>query len=291
MHKFLKSIGFSDIRRKETDKILEEIIAHPDHIKVTKDSEGNEFAELSKEFATNMGIVVRGIYEDDDTFTKEYYCPYFKGTTKSTDELVDIEKHAEKETYAGVCDEIRLGVSLIFYIQNVVDYLADFNRRKTHRNIKGVVLAGLCSDGKILLPVENRQGKRDNSSDNAKRSQLIAKAREGDEDAIENLTMEDMDLYTVISRRILQEDVLSIVSTYFIPYGIECDQYSILGEIMECSKVENSYTKESIYCMKLSCNDLIFDVCINEKDLLGEPDVGRRFKGNLWMQGNICLDS
>jgi hypothetical protein len=32
-----------------------------------------------------------------------------------------------------------------------------------------------------------------------------------------------------------------------------------------------------------------FDLTINEKDLLGEPEVGRRFKGNVWMQGTVCL--
>ena len=28
---------------------------------------------------------------------------------------------------------------------------------------------------------------------------------------------------------------------------------------------------------------------INENDLMGEPTVGRRFKGMVWMQGTICL--
>jgi hypothetical protein len=41
--------------------------------------------------------------------------------------------------------------------------------------------------------------------------------------------------------------------------------------------------------MKIECNDIQFDVCINEKDLMGQPEIGRRFKGNIWMQGNICL--
>ena len=39
--------------------------------------------------------------------------------------------------------------------------------------------------------------------------------------------------------------------------------------------------------MTLSCNEIAFDVCINQKDLMGEPEVGRRFKGNIWMQGFI----
>ena len=83
----------------------------------------------------------------------------------------------------------------------------------------------------------------------------------------------------------MNEDIFSIVSSTFMPYGIESDQYSILGEILDYTIVE----KEHIYCMKIECNDLIFDVCINSKDLIGEPAVGRRFKGNIWMQGRVQL--
>ena len=39
--------------------------------------------------------------------------------------------------------------------------------------------------------------------------------------------------------------------------------------------------------MTLNCNDMIFDMCINQDDLYGEPAVGRRFKGIIWMQGYI----
>ncbi len=52
-----------------------------------------------------------------------------------------------------------------------------------------------------------------------KRSRLIAEARKGDEEAIESLTLEDIDMYTTISRRIQKEDVFSIVETYFMPLG------------------------------------------------------------------------
>jgi len=29
------------------------------------------------------------------------------------------------------------------------------------------------------------------------------------------------------------------------------------------------------------------DICVNAKDLLGKPEVGRRFKGVIWLQGNV----
>ena len=44
--------------------------------------------------------------------------------------------------------------------------------------------------------------------------------------------MNDMDLYSSLSRRIMKEDVLSIVESSFIPYGIESDQYVVIGEIL-----------------------------------------------------------
>ena len=104
---------------------------------------------------------------------------------------------------------------------------------------------------------------------------------------IENLTLEDIYTYSMISRRIANEDVLSIVDTYFMPYGIESDQYSVLGEILNSSLIKNKITEEEIYILTINSNDLIFDLCINKKDLFGEPLPGRRFKGNIWMQGRI----
>lgn len=72
-----------------------------------------------------------------------------------------------------------------------------------------------------------------------------------------------------------------------MPYGIESDQYSVLGEIMNVCYTENTMTGQRICVMTVDTNDLIYDVCINEKDLLGEPLVGRRFKGTIWMQGSV----
>lgn len=46
-------------------------------------------------------------------------------------------------------------------------------------------------------------------------------------------------------------------------------------------------TNEEVYELRISCNDLEIDVCINTNDLMGEPEVGRRFKGVIWLQGSI----
>jgi hypothetical protein len=290
MHKFLRSIGFADIRKRDLEIVLQEVIERPEIIKIAKDSEGNEFAELSRSFASDIGITVRGTYREDDRFEMDYYFPYGLGTSITTNEQIDVEKHAEKESYAGVCDELNLGVTLIFYLQNVVDYLAEHTHNPA-RNYFGAMLCGLSVDGKILCPIQEKPPAESAVSKRpSKHSELMAQAREGNEDAIESLTLEDMDTYAVISQRVLKEDILSIVKSTFMPYGIESDQYTVLGEIVDFAKLENKLTHENIYALRLICNDINFDVCINERDLLGEPAVGRRFKGNIWMQGSLCME-
>ena len=282
----MRAIGFSNIRKKDLEIILDEIVEHPEMMKITKDSEGNEFAELSRSFASNIGITVRGNYQDDDSFEMEYYYPYLLGTRISTNEQIEVEKHAEKESYAGVCDELNIGVTMIFYLQNVADYLAETNSRFSAVHY-GARLAGLSVEGKILCPILDKAKKAKAGIPNREqRNQLMAQAREGDEDAIESLTLEDMDTYALITKRIEKEDVLSIVKSTFMPF----DQYTILGEILDFTRLINKYTNETIYAMNIECNDIVFDICINEKDLLGEPAIGRRFKGNIWMQGSLCLE-
>ena len=292
MHRFLKSIGFSKLtKKKEIDLLMKKIIDNPDREAITEDAYGNVYAEICKNFGESIGIAVRGEYTDDETFEPDYFYPYFQGSGVSTMEKVDVERHAEKESYAGVCDEIRIGVTLIFYLQNIMEYLNhwdDPQKHNYHLESSSTTLSALSCFGKILLPIKkNKYQAKTNAKMIDERNHLIAAARDGDEEAIESLTLEDIDTYSMISRRIMYEDVLTIVNSYFMPYGIESDQYSILGEIQDYHYIENQLTHEELCILNVNCNELIFDVCINRADLLGEPAVGRRFKGVIWMQGNI----
>ena len=159
MHKFLRAVGLSDIKKEELEKICKDIEEKPDTIKVAEDSEGNEFAELCHQFGDFFGLTLRGTYREDDTFEMDYYYPYFFGTMLSTREQAEVEKHAEKESYAGICDEVRIGVTLIFYLQNVVDFLAVKGSKKYMNLEEGVILGALSTEGKILLPINKTEKK------------------------------------------------------------------------------------------------------------------------------------
>ena len=289
MHKYLRAIGFGKLTdRKELQKLLTDIVVNGTDRAYTSNSENTLLAEFGKDFAEGIGIAVCGEFDEDDKFTYDYYYPYLRGNIISSQEDVTVERHAAQESYAGVCDDIKVGVSLIFYLQNMIPYVKAQNSGVLPIRGTTLTLTALSVKGTIMMPImKTEKDLIRNKKTFQNRSQLINAARNGDEEAIESLTLDDMDTYTTISRRIQKEDVFSLVDTYFMPYGIECDHYSILAEIVECNPVKNNLTQEEIYVMTLNCNDLIFEMCINKEDLYGEPAVGRRFKGIIWMQGYI----
>ena len=288
MHRYLRAIGFSEVSGSDdVRKLLELSVEHNDTENIIEPTEKKSYGELRKEFAPGMGICSRGEIQKE-YFEFEYYFPYFEGRGITTESDVYVERQAEKECYIGACDDNRIGVTMIFYIQNMIEYLKRLEEAKDGRMRSNLTLSGLSTDGKILLSVnKDKESIEQDKKDSRNRSHLIERAKNGDEQAMESLTLDDMDTYTMIARRLAHEDVFTIVDTYFMPFGMECDKYSVLGEILELETRRNEETNEEVYIMQLLCNDLIFDVCINKKDLYGEPMVGRRFKGTIWLQGKI----
>lgn len=291
LHKYLRAIGFSKFTsRKELKELLSSVVVNASSRVYTTGTDNVLLGEFCRDFAENMGIAVCGEFdeEDDDKFIYEYYYPYLRGTGVTTSEDVSVERHASQESYAGVCDDIKVGVSLIFYLQNMIPYVKA--QAQGILPIKGttLTLSALSLMGSVMMPIKKDEYQiKKIQKESTNRTNLIAAARRGDEDAIETLTLEDMDMYTTISKKIQKEDVFSLVDTYCMPYGVECDQYSILAEIQECKIVKNNITGEEVYQMTLYCNELSFDMCINKTDLYGEPQKGRRFKGVIWLHGFI----
>ena len=249
----------------------------------------NMVAEFSRDYADSLGITVAGTFDEEDKFHFEYYFPYLDGTGVTSYEDISVEKHASEDSFAGVCDDVKVGISLIFYLRNKIPYLKALSTGKLPIKGTSVTFSGLSIKGMVLLPVLRPEEDPENQKklDASDRAKLLAAAKNGDEEAIETLTLEDMDTYNTISKRVKNEDVYSIVDTSFMPYGVECDQYSIIGDIVAFRRVTNHITEEEIYILTICCNDLTFDVAINIIDLFGEPQVGRRFKGVIWLQGNI----
>ena len=292
MHKFMRTIGFSMYQKKQDmEKLLRRLAKEAERIGQLSEPEGSTFCELRAETAPGMGVAMAGEMSPKGTFSREYYFPYVTSTDVSSDAECSVQRHTERETYAGLLDEYRVGISLIFYIENSMEYRMRHAGRQAVLP-HGAALTGLCVQGRILLPIQKTEQQAEDSRMAArKRSSLLEAAKRGDEDAIETLTIEDIDLYSMVSRRIAHEDVYSIIETCFMPCGVECDQYSVIGGITAVDLNKNRITGEEIYNLTLDCNDMVFHVIINKQDLLGEPKTGRRFKGQVWMQGTLKFEA
>ena len=122
MHSYLRAIGFGNLKNEsEVNELLKKVFHDYTEKNCVKLDKNSAFIEYSKEFGNDMGITLCGEL-DGDGFHQEYYFPYLRGNGITTRENLGIEKQGSRESYAGVCEDSRVGVSLIFYLQNAARY-------------------------------------------------------------------------------------------------------------------------------------------------------------------------
>ena len=289
MHRYLRAVGFSNIEnKKQIRDLLNDVIISPNRKEFIETAGASLLVEYSRKYCPTCGITLRGEYDDANNLTLDFYYPFAQGNEVSTTEEVSIERHADKESFAGLCEDYRLGATLIYYVQNGMSVMKQMPDGATDRAKATTYLSALSLGGTIMLPIKKDPKQKELlQKASADRSKRIIAAKKGDEEAIEQLTLEDIDTYSAVSKRLLKEDVFTLVDSYFMPNGVECDHYSIRAEITDFRLETNQLSAEKVYAFELNCNNLPLTVCINEKDLLGEPEVGRRFRGNIWLQGEI----
>ena len=265
MHKYLKAIGYGNITsQKQLNEFLKKAEETFSNHEIVAMEEELDFCEYQKECGAGIGINLCGSLDIRDNFERQYYSPYFIGSGITTFADVIVERRMDRDAYVGICEDLKVGISLIFYLQNTLEYLIESRFHSREVAPVSVTFAGLCNGGTILLPImKNEEQEKMRKKELKNRKMLLSAAKNGDQVAMESLTLEDM------------------------PYGIECDRYSILGEILEMHTIQNEDTGEELYVMRLEVNELEFDVCVPIKNVIGEPAVGRRFKGNIWLQGRL----
>jgi hypothetical protein len=289
MHYYLRSIGFGSVHTVEDqDRMIADVLKNYDYKKAVETEDHLLFAQLSKNYSPDMGVSVCGYYDQENLFHMEYYYPYILGSQTSANNQVAIERSATAELYNGAIEDPRVGTTLIFQVLNTVDYANEKQRDSVFRQAAPVLLGALAESGTILLPIEKDETqRRAEEKRRKKRDHLYQAASKGDEDAMNDLTMDDFDAYTMVTRRIKHEDIYTIVDTYVMPYGLECNLYNIMGTITDWSTVQNSLTGEFVVRLTVSANGIPMDIAIHRDDLEGEPKIGRRFKGVIWLQGLV----
>ena len=168
MHKFLRSIGFSLYQKdRDIDKLLDQMTEDVSGMKRIQLDEETNLCEIRKEVAPGMGIAVFGQMDRDGVFRRNYYYPYLRSEDMTSDVSCSIQRHTERETYAGLLDEYKVGISLIFYIDNSFECRERIMDQRSLET-KRANLTGLAVSGKILLPIQKTEKQRENAKVTAK---------------------------------------------------------------------------------------------------------------------------
>ena len=296
MHDYMRAIGFSnDFSREGFKRLLSNVAYDADETFMSSENDKVVKLEYVKYFGTDIGLIIRGTMETAESGKDEifidYTVPFLRAKAISSTEKVVFEKHSATDEYVGICDDYRLGMPLIFHLQNMINYLSKKDEIDNSAiDVLHVSLAALSLKGAVMMPIEkNESEEAELKKRRTNRENLLRRARTGDENAIENMAIEDMDTFSLLRKKAQTEDVYSLVESYFMPSGIECDEYSVLGEIKDVSENINTITGEEICILDVVADDIYFSVCIRKDDLMGEPEIGRRFKGNIWMQGHVAF--
>lgn len=289
MHENLKAIGFSNIDdKKKMDNILKEVIDNPNYRYIMGKDKEEIFVEYIKYFGKGMGIAIRGSIDENENVVIKNWMPYIETMNKIDIVEVDIDINQKKEYYV-ICEEEQTGNEIIFYLQNIVEFL---NAEEDDTiNISGAYIVGLALSGTILLPI--KKDTMDNvieCEQNKLYKTLVKRVREGDSDAEQILKLQQAQITENITERLNNEDFFSVIEGYF--FSNEEDEliYNILGTIQEIEIITNTLTNEKIYKLAIYSMGICLDICINEKNLIGMPSIGMRFKGECQIQGKLVFD-
>ncbi len=289
MHEFLRSIGFKSLRtKKQLNELTNWVIEKPDQLSVVSLDAENNLAVAEREIAGHAGVSVVGEIDEHGTLVPEYYFPFIASTFISSDAHLSYEKQASKDSYIGMCEDYRMGMALIFTIRNLVDVVRDETSGLLDRPFTNVALSMLCSDGTILLPILETEKVLDTRNGGTElERKLLNEASQGDPDALDKLTRQEMMRYKNVMDHLHDTDIYTMVNSFFMPHGMESDRYYVMGEIEAVQMFENELTKEHFYRMKIRTNGMEMLIAIHTDDLLGVPAPGLRIKCHGWLLGDM----
>lgn len=287
MHDFLRSIGFSSLKsKKQLQELTEWVLEKPDHLSVVSlDSESN-LAVAEREVAGHAGIAVVGEMDEQGVLIPEYYYPYISSTHLSSDSRISYDKLHKKTGFIGMCEDFRMGMALIFNVRNITELYRNEMDGPFGRPFTKVNLSALASDGTVLLPCVQTE-KAVLKGQDAERERLYKDACDGNQAAMEALASQETERFHRVMDRLHETDVFTVVDSFFMPHGMESDQYYFMGTINAVQKIRNELTGEFYYRMVIDANGMTVLTAINEKDLIGSPEPGYRLKCHAWLTGEL----
>ncbi|WP_105618616.1 DUF3881 family protein [Vallitalea okinawensis] len=290
MIEYLSAVGLKEyVDEEKLQNLISKIVTSPTNKYITNFKDDQHIkVEYEKRYNDKMGLIVRGNLTDTEELVINFFMPY--ALSEETIDIVeaDVEQRDQDFLYHVYCEDIETGTQMDFSLQNVMDFLDVEEEKGVY--IEGTQLMGLSIDGKIILNVDKDEIETEMEIEEDEwRRELLKKARQGDEEAQELLEIEAEEIEDIIEERLQEEDLFSILEGFYMPIGSQDAMYSVLGTIKKVNEWENSLTGEIVYNMVIDSIGIVFEVCINKEDLVGEPMEGMRFLGTCWIQGKLLF--
>ncbi len=290
MNQYYRAIGFSKIKSlQQLDRLCKEVQRTPDRRSVVSHALNRSLVQLDRIYAPEgLGVSLIGEMDAEGSLFVEYAYPYILPAAYPYMDEIQVERKSDRSGFYGVIDNINL--SVVFYLQNIAELTGALWRGPLPLTLSACI-SGLSLSARILLPI--RKTEMDIQYEADKRMEELTNirlVRRGDNEILERMMMQEMNVKDTLDHRLMSEDVLSIVDSSMIPYGLESDTYDIIGTILQVNETENSQTGEKIILLDVACLYYVIRIAVNRSDLIGEPMVGRRFRGVTWLQGIVSLD-
>ncbi len=288
MHSYLRAIGFSkiDTRAKEWS-LTDSLIGSADETVSFKMDADTSLIIYKKHVAPGCGVTLVGGRSGEE-FRLDYYFPYMETELVTSTDACEVTRKGGEDSYLVSSEDSRFGVTTIFHLTNLADFFKKRLKLDETYPVRKSCMTGLATSARVLLPVVKTEEQiQEQKLRNRKRARLLQEARSGDEDAMEELTNQEMETIGVVNQRIFQDDLYSVIDSFFMPYGVECDQYMLMGEILKVEELTNALTGERFYRISVRANDIEVTVGVLAADLVGAPKPGRRIKCQVWLQGTV----
>ncbi len=287
---FLRLVGIEhDEKVDNIDELLESIVKEKEKVKKWLSSDNKKVIDIEKRCSKDISLLTRSLITEDGKLDIVLFTPLASGYHLTKCENTKVSYNKNNIAAFGFTESENSRTPVSFIVSNVEDYQ---KAKKTNAKVGGVYLTAYSIEATVILPIENQEGDQEVDENEEYNSDFIQNIVEkiemdNDEEVLEMLEKELDEEMKVMRERLKSEDILSVLEVYFLPIEDFESMYSLLGIITEVEKQKLISSRGYIYRITVSSMSLSIDVYINERDLLGEPRVGMRFKGNVWVHGKI----
>lgn len=296
MNAYLRVVGFSNIDKGKVRKLIRSIEKNPDKRYIAGLGYNDvyvEYVEYYKDYGDGIGIMGKGTLDQEENIYINTCEPYVYSDWDTEARYYFLE-YLDDTSAVIIFEDEESGNELAFELQNTIEYkqneqaLTEYGTDEGKR--KKINVAGLSLYGTIVLPVSKESVEDETQQDESiYYKNLVVKSRNGDEEAIELLTLYEQQTSEIIRERLDEEDFLSVVEGYILPSEEDELTYNILADIEKVDTIINPITGEEIYKLDLNIIGIRMQIFINKYDTTGFPIKGMRFMGGCKLQGKVIV--